>query len=61
MMHEVASHGGGMAAASAVHINLCGPHPIVVFGTPQQTARWIPGWCRGWTRWRSASPNRTQA
>ena len=33
MMHEVASHGGGMAASSAVHINLFGPHPIVVKGT----------------------------
>jgi acyl-CoA dehydrogenase len=33
MMHEVASHGGAMAAASSVHINLFGPHPIVVFGT----------------------------
>lgn len=42
MMHEVASHGGAMAAASAVHINLFGPHPIVVFGTPEQKARWIP-------------------
>ena len=38
MMHEVASHGGGMAAASSVHINLFGPHPIVVFGTPEQKA-----------------------
>ena len=36
MMHEVASHGGGMSAASAVHINLFGPHPIVVKGTPEQ-------------------------
>lgn len=42
MMHEVASHGGGMAAASTVHINLFGPHPIVVFGTPEQKSRWIP-------------------
>lgn len=42
MMHEVASHGGGMAAASAVHINLFGPHPIVVHGTPAQKARWVP-------------------
>ncbi|MCC6248759.1 MAG: acyl-CoA/acyl-ACP dehydrogenase [Rubrivivax sp.] len=42
MMHEVASHGGGMAAASTVHINLFGPHPIVVFGTAEQKARWIP-------------------
>ena len=42
MMHEVASHGGGMAAASTVHINLFGPHPIVVKGTPAQKARWVP-------------------
>src|SRR5258707_8309978 len=34
MMHEVASHGGAMAATSTVHINLFGPHPIVVKGTP---------------------------
>jgi acyl-CoA dehydrogenase len=42
MMHEVSSHGGGMAAASTVHINLFGPHPIVVFGTPEQRGRWLP-------------------
>ena len=42
MMSEVARHGGAMAAASAVHINLFGPHPIVVHGTEEQKARWIP-------------------
>ncbi|WP_428249553.1 acyl-CoA dehydrogenase family protein [Ferrovibrio sp.] len=42
MMHEVASHGGGMAATSSVHINLFGPHPIVVHATPEQKASWIP-------------------
>jgi acyl-CoA dehydrogenase len=42
MMHEVASHGGGMAAASSVHINLFGPHPILVYGTAAQKARWTP-------------------
>ena len=42
MLHEVASHGGGMAAASTVHINLFGPHPIVVFGTAEQRQRWLP-------------------
>jgi acyl-CoA dehydrogenase len=42
MMHEVSSHGGGMAAASSVHVNLFGPHPIVVHGTPAQKAEWIP-------------------
>ncbi len=42
MMHEVASHGGGMASSSAVHINLFGPHPIVVKGTKDQKQRWLP-------------------
>ncbi|MGA2043259.1 MAG: acyl-CoA dehydrogenase family protein [Roseiarcus sp.] len=42
MMHEVASHGGAMTAASTVHINLFGPHPIVVKGTSEQKARWVP-------------------
>ena len=47
MMHEVASHGGAMAAASTVHINLFGPHPIVVVGSPDQRARWLPRLIRG--------------
>ncbi len=47
MMHEVASHGGGMAAASSVHINLFGPHPIVVFGTAAQRQRWLPRLVQG--------------
>lgn len=42
MMREVASHGGAMTAASTVHINLFGPHPIIVKGTPEQKARWVP-------------------
>jgi acyl-CoA dehydrogenase len=42
MMREVASHGGGMTAASSVHINLFGPHPILVHGTPEQKQRWTP-------------------
>lgn len=42
MMHEVVSNGGGIAAASTVHINLFGPHPIVVFGSDDQKRRWVP-------------------
>ncbi|MEQ8367225.1 MAG: acyl-CoA dehydrogenase family protein [Roseicyclus sp.] len=42
MMHEVSSHGGGMAAASTVHINLFGPHPVIVKGTEEQKREWIP-------------------
>jgi acyl-CoA dehydrogenase len=42
MMNEVAASGGGFAAASTIHINLFGPHPIVVKGTADQKARWVP-------------------
>ncbi|GGF53495.1 acyl-CoA dehydrogenase [Azorhizobium oxalatiphilum] len=42
VMHTVASHGGAMAATSSIHINMFGPHPIVVHGTPEQKARWVP-------------------
>src|SRR3546814_1181664 len=42
MMNEVAACGGVFAAASTIHINLFGPHPIVVKGTPEQKARWVP-------------------
>lgn len=42
MIREVASCGGGFAASSAIHINLFGPHPIVVKGTDEQKARWVP-------------------
>ncbi len=47
MMSEVARYGGGMASASSIHINLFGPHPIVVHGTPDQKARWIPNLIAG--------------
>ena len=42
MMNAVASSGGGFTAASTIHINLFGPHPIVVFGTDDQKRRWLP-------------------
>lgn len=41
MMHAVTSSGGGYSAASTIHINLFGPHAIVVHGTPEQKARWL--------------------
>lgn len=47
MMHEIASHGGGMTAASTVHINLFGPHPIVVHGSDAQKRNWLPRLVRG--------------
>jgi len=33
MAHTIARSGAGMSGASAVHLNLFGPNPIVVFGT----------------------------
>jgi acyl-CoA dehydrogenase len=42
MMQAIAESGGGLSAASAVHINIFGLHPAVVFGTPEQQQRWLP-------------------
>jgi acyl-CoA dehydrogenase len=41
MMHTVTSNGGGYSAASTLHINMFGPHAIVVHGTPEQQQRWL--------------------
>src|SRR3546814_15962655 len=41
MMHAATSRGGGYSAASAIHINLFGPHSIVVHGSPEQKRRWL--------------------
>jgi len=40
--HAVARSGAGMSGASAVHINLFGPHPVVVFGTEAQKEAVLP-------------------
>lgn len=42
VMHTVARHGGAMAATSCMHMNMFGPHPVLVHGTAEQKARWIP-------------------
>ena len=47
MMHQVARSSGAMSAASAIHINLFGPHPILVFGTKAQQQQWLPDLIRG--------------
>jgi acyl-CoA dehydrogenase len=46
LMREVA-YAGAMSAASAIHINIFGPHAIVVHGTDEQKARWLPGLIKG--------------
>ena len=36
MMHTVAASGAGMSGASALHMNIFGLNPVVVFGTAAQ-------------------------
>lgn len=50
MMHAVANSSGAMSAASAIHINIFGPHPIVVFGSDEQKQRWLPDLIQGTTQ-----------
>lgn len=42
MMRRIAQSGGGFAAASSVHINIFGPHPITKYGSAEQQARMLP-------------------
>ena len=42
MMETVSGSGGGMSGASAIHMNVFGLHPVVVFGSDAQKARWLP-------------------
>jgi len=47
MMRTVGRGGGGYAAASAIHLNIFGPHAIVVHGTEDQKARFLPPLIKG--------------
>jgi acyl-CoA dehydrogenase len=47
LAQTVAESGAGMSGASAIHLNLFGPNPIVVFGTPEQRERFLPPLIRG--------------
>ena len=47
MMHAVARGGGGYAAASSIHLNIFGPHAIVVHGTDAQKKRMLPPLIKG--------------
>ncbi|AOB32918.1 acyl-CoA dehydrogenase [Bordetella sp. H567] len=42
MMQTIAASGAGFAGASAVHMNIFGLNPVVVFGDAAQRARWLP-------------------
>jgi acyl-CoA dehydrogenase len=47
MMQEIAASGAAMSGASAVHMNIFGLNPVVVFGTEAQKARMLPPLIRG--------------
>jgi acyl-CoA dehydrogenase len=42
MMRTIAASGAGMSGASAIHMNIFGLNPVVVFGTAEQKSRWLP-------------------
>ena len=47
MMNVVSASAGGYSAASTIHLNLFGPHAIVVFGTPEQQERMLKPLIKG--------------
>jgi acyl-CoA dehydrogenase len=46
-LRTVAAGGGALAAASAIHMNIFGLHPVVLFGTDEQKQRILPPFTRG--------------
>jgi acyl-CoA dehydrogenase len=42
MLQTIARSGAGMSGASAIHINIFGLNPVVVFGTEEQKRRMLP-------------------
>jgi acyl-CoA dehydrogenase len=47
MMQAIAESGAGFSGASAVHMNIFGLNPVVVFGTEEQKKRMLPSLIAG--------------
>jgi acyl-CoA dehydrogenase len=47
MMRTISESGAGLSGASAVHMNIFGVNPVVVFGSEEQKQRWLPSLIRG--------------
>ncbi|OGA79356.1 MAG: acyl-CoA dehydrogenase [Betaproteobacteria bacterium RIFCSPLOWO2_12_FULL_65_14] len=47
IMQAISQSGAGMSGASAVHMNIFGLNPVVVFGTEAQKKRMLPALVRG--------------
>ncbi|ETF04264.1 acyl-CoA dehydrogenase [Advenella kashmirensis W13003] len=50
MMETISGTGAGLSGASAVHMNVFGLHPVVVFGSDEQKQRWLPPIINGETK-----------
>lgn len=50
ILHEVAASGACMSGASAIHMNIFGVNPLVVHGTAEQKAAWLPDVIAGKTK-----------
>ncbi len=42
MMETIAASGAGFSGASAIHMNIFGLHPVVVYASDEQKQRWLP-------------------
>ncbi len=42
MMETISASGAGLSGASAVHMNVFGLHPVVMYGSLEQKSRWLP-------------------
>lgn len=47
MLETVSASGAGLSGCSAIHMNIFGLNPVVVFGSEEQKARWLPPLIRG--------------
>ncbi|MDE0943492.1 MAG: acyl-CoA/acyl-ACP dehydrogenase [Alphaproteobacteria bacterium] len=47
MMQTIAQTGAGFSGCSAIHMNIFGPHPLVVHGTDEQRNRLLPRLIKG--------------
>ena len=50
LAYTISRSGAGFSGASAIHLNLFGPQPIVVFGNDEQKARFLPPLIKGQER-----------
>jgi acyl-CoA dehydrogenase len=47
LLEEIAASGGGMNAASSLHMSIFGMHPVIVHGSPELKAENLPRIARG--------------